>query len=45
MNNSQLADMYLDSPVDVPKLQLSAEEAADLKSINWSEIFLFDDED
>ena len=45
MNNSQLADAFLDAPVNAPKLTLSPEEEADLKSINWNEIFLFEDED
>lgn len=45
MDNRQSADLLLDSPIHVPLLQLSPEEEAELKAINWNEIFLFDDED
>jgi len=45
MNNSQTADMFLDSLVDVPILNISAEEKAEFQAINWADILLLDDED
>lgn len=45
MDNRQPADLLIDTPNHIPAIQLSAEEEAELKSINWNEIFLFDDED
>jgi hypothetical protein len=45
MDHRQLADLLLDPPVHVPMLHLSPEEEAEIKAINWNEIFLFDDEE